>query len=334
MRRRLYLVLLASLAFVYAGCDTPTPLNPYQDFGESVWLPDNSTLLLYIQQADLDNATTLPNPAYSLAEMNTSATITKQYNTPEKSFIDFGHTTIFTDPAGTQAVTEMGINIYRVHLASGASEEVISSLHLIMVSDDCNIVIGTKSPPLQPIKTVWIYDISSGNRIVNKFDVSNINTNRGIWLGGGRFAIGIIDSVGTHITIFDTTGKMLDVIPNASISNNNFAYFPAANVLYFRNNDSHVEKINLSNHGRTMILPFKTDNFAVTKDESTIIYNVFNGTVSTAIMRKRNIATSTDTQLVDDAYSRVYLSPNEDKIAYLHSKDLYFLEMKFIPFSK
>lgn len=331
MTKHLYLLLL--LAAVVSSCSEVTPLNQFQDIAEVQWKTDGSGMLSFIERANGDNGGTLSG-AYSLYEVNSDGSLGSQYETGTTAIQGFSFT-IFMNDNGTKAITQMGAyDVYEIDIPSKKATKLIDDLYLIAASGDGRFVVGTYSPPRQPIKTITIYDITSSTpRMIKQFDVSGIKSNRGIWIDSSMFGVAIIDSVGYHINIYDTTGAKLNTLGNADISNHNIHYDSDSKNLYFRNNDGNVIKENYVSGARTTIIGKNTvQNFDVSKDETVVAYSILE--TDRGVLYKHSVTSGADTQLADDVLAGANLSPLEDKISYINLIEVNQYGVKVIPFSK
>ncbi len=331
MTKHLYLLLL--LAAVVSSCSEITPLNQFQDIAEVQWKPDGSGMLSLLERANGDNGGTL-NGAYSLYELGGDGSLGSEYETGTTAIQGFSYA-IFMNDNGTKAITQMGAyDVYEIDIPAKKATKRIDDLYLIAASRDGRFVVGTFSPPRQPIKTVTLFDISTSTpRKITQFDVSGVNTNRGIWLDDSTFAIAVADSIGNHINVYDTAGVLLQTIANANISNHNIHFDSDSKNLYFRNNDGNVIKQNIVSGARATIVTKNTvQNFDVTKDETVIVYSILE--TNTGVLYKHSVTSGADTKLADDVLAGAYLSPIEDKIAYTRLIEINQQGVKVIGFSK
>lgn len=331
MTKHLYLLLL--LAVVVSSCSEVTPLNQFQDIAEVQWKTDGSGMLSFIERANGDNGGTLSG-AYSLYELNSDGSLGSQYETGTTAIQGFSFT-IFMNENGTKAITQMGAyDIYEIDIPSKKATKRIAGLQLIAASGDGRYVVGTFSPPRQPIKTVTIFDMTPDSpRVVKQFDVAGIKNNRGVWLESGTFGAAVADSIGYHINIYDTTGTKLNTVANADISNHNIHYDNGSKSLYFRNNDGNIERQNIITNARTMLIEKSSvQNFDVTDDESVVVYSILE--TDKGVIYKYVVASDSQTQLTDDVLAGAYLSPLEDKLSYIYFVEVNQYGVKVIPFSK
>jgi hypothetical protein len=330
MTKHLYLLLL--LSAVVSSCSEVTPLNQFQDIAEVQWKTDGSGMLSFIERANGDNGGTLRG-AYSLYDLNSDGSLGSLYETGTTAIQGFSYT-IFMNDNGTKAITQMGAyDVYEIDIPSKKATKRITGLHLIAASGDGQYVVGSFSPPRQPIKTVTIFDMTSDSpRIVKQFDVAGIKNNRGVWLDG-TFGAAVVDSVGYHINIYDTTGATIKTIGNADISNHNIHYDNDTKNLYFRNNDGNIERQNIATNARVKLIgKFFVQNFDVTGDESVVVYSILE--TDKGVMYKYVVSSGTETQLTDDVLAGANLSPLEDKLSYIHLVQVNQYGVKVIPYSK
>lgn len=328
-----HISFLLFLAAVVSSCSEITPLNQFQDIAEVRWKTDGSGMLSFIERANGDNGGTL-NGAYSLYELNGDGSLASQYETATTAIQGFSYA-IFINDNGTKAITQMGAyDVYVIDIPAKKATKRIDDLYLIAASKDGRFVVGTFSPPRQPIKTVTLFDITmSTPRKIMQFDVSGINTNRGIWLDDSTFAIAVNDSIGNHINIYDTAGVLLQAIANANISNHNIHFDSDSKNLYFRNSDGNVIKQNIVSGARATLIQKNTvQNFDVTNDETVVVYSILE--TNKGVLYKHSVTSGADTQLADDVLAGAYLSPLEDKVAYTHLIEINQQGVKVIGFSK
>ncbi|HEY6171385.1 MAG TPA: hypothetical protein VIX80_03905 [Candidatus Kapabacteria bacterium] len=332
MTKHLYFLLL--LAAVVSSCSEVTPLNQFQDIAEVQWKNDGSGMLSFIERANGDNGGTLSG-AYSLYELNSDGSLGSQYETGTTAIQGFSFA-IFMNDNGTKAITQMGAyDVYEIDIPSKKATKRITGLYLIAASNDGRFVVGTFSPPRQPIKTVSIFDMTSDSpRVVTQFDITGIKNNRGVWLDNGTFGVAVTDSIGYHISIYDTTGTMLNTIANADISNHNIHFDADSRYLYFRNNDGKVIRQNVATNERETVINKPTvQNFDVTADEYFVVYSILES--DKGKMYKYYVDQRLEfSAITDDVLAGAYLSPLEDKLSYVHFVVVNQYDVKVIPFSK
>lgn len=331
MNKQYFFLLL--LAAAVSSCSEVVPLNQLQDIANVEWKTDGSGMLTLIEQANGDIGQTL-SAAYTLSDVEQDGTLGAEYSTGTTAIQGYSYS-IFMNKDGNRAITQMGAyHVYEIDIPARSARKVIPDLYLIAASDDGRFVVGSYSPPRQPIKTITIAELYTDTfRIIKQFDVNGVKNTRGIWLGNGSFAIAVNDSVGSHITVYDTTSLVLTTIGNADITNHNIHYDEDSRNLYFRNNDGNVERQNVVTGERKMIV-FKAtvQNFDVTDDESVAIYSILE--TDKGVMYKYTIATEAEVKIADDVLAGAYLSPSEDKVAYLYLKQLNYYDIKVMNFSK
>jgi len=355
MTKQLLTIFLILFIFCAAGCDSGTQTTQNQDIGEIQWQSDGSAIFGYIQSYALNINTTQPPIAYSIAKFNTDGSLAQTYNSngPASRPVDpiTGQITesyspsIYLSPDGSQIVTQLENDLYRYNVKTNVLQKLDSLQHLITVSPDLHYTVSTNSPQIQPIKTIYIYDIlNSPIRLVKKFDIDNVALEPGLWLANtGMFAITCYDSTGAHVDIFDTTGSLRNIIGGAETAFHNVAYNTLANDIFLRNwagksTDQFLDKINLSSMTRTNILNFQVENFDITADEQVIIYSAkdtINSTVHGNSMKIRNLQTLKELPqpLATDIMRYVVLSHSQDRVAYVRG-DINFNQIQTISFAR
>lgn len=324
--RLLFIVIIG--ANFYA-CENPATLDQGQIISEVSWKPDGSGILSLIQRYNASPTVSSPIEGYDLYRIGGDGSLGDPYSAPAKAISDFSFA-IFQSQDGKRATLQLGNNVYRIDLNSGAATQLVGSYHLIAMSPDEKYLIGSHSPAGQPIKTISIYDVSATPaRLVKGFDIHVANS-RGVFFADNTFGITVIDSIGTNITIFDTMGTARDTIADAATISHNFVYHPTTGSLFFRNGANNIVKVNMTTFSRQTIVPASVTNFDITADENFIIYNQYQG--SKLQMVKREVASGNESLLTDDILWGVFLSPNDDKVAYIRAANVNFHEIKVMPF--
>lgn len=327
-----YLFVLLLFSVIVSSCSEVIPLNQFQDIAEVCWKRDGNGMLTHLERANGDNGGFLAG-IYSLYDLTSDGSLSNNYHSDENTFAGFSFT-IFLSDDGKKAVTQMGLyDVYEVDLESKIASKRIDDLQLIAVSSDCKYVVGTFSPPRQPVKTVTIYDISTtAPRKMHQFDVAGIKNNRGIWLDSS-FAIAVTDSVGYHIEVFDTSGMLKQKIANADISNHNIHFDRQSKNLYFRNNVGNVVRQNVISDARSTVIAKNTvQNFDVTNDETILVYSILE--TDKGVLYKHTLSSGDDIALASDVLAGAYLSPREDKVAYISLLHINNQVVKVVSFNK
>ncbi|MDP4235448.1 MAG: hypothetical protein Q8919_03260 [Bacteroidota bacterium] len=344
---------LLPLLLIYSGCDSGTQSTQVQHNVELRWKADGSSLFGLMQSYSVTSTSTIPAVGYSIVRFDGNGSLAETFKTDPKSrpidpitgSIDSYSPSLYVSADGSTIVTQLEGDLYRYRPQSGNLEKLATQLHLITVSGDLHYAVGTPSPDAQPIKTIQVFDLSySPIRLVTHFDVNGVETNSGIWLNNGTFGINCADSIGAHISIYDTTstGIPRTVIAGAEAVFHNAVFDPATNNLFVRNRNGSktgtsfnytVDRVNLTTTARANVLNFVVENFDVTHDNNVIVYSFYDST-STIHMRSRNLVTSNDISIADDILLIIALSPSEDKLAYIRERDANFDEVHVIPFNK
>lgn len=345
----LFVILLLT-----GGCDSGTQSTQVQDNVEIKWQSDGSSIFGFLRSYTVTSTSAVPFTGYSIVRCNNDGSVAETYKTDPKSRpidpatgnIDSYSSSLYVSPDGNTVVTQLEGDLYRYHPHTGVLEKLVTQLHLIVSSPDLHYAVGTPSPDVQPIKTINVYDLSSAPiRLVTHFDVNRISASSGIWFNNGTFGVNCTDTLGAHISIFDTTSTgtppPLNVIGSAEAVFHNFFFNSQTNDLFFRNRNSRkdgasfdgtVDRINLTSMVRANVLNLKVENFDVTKDESTIVYSAYDSAI-TIHMRSRNLQSSKELQIADDIKLIIALSPTDDKLAYIRGS-LDHNEIHVIPFIK
>lgn len=336
-------------ASLFSGCNSGTQNTQVQDVVELKWQADGNSIYGFLQSYTATNTSVNPSAGYTIVRFNSDGSLAETYNLDPKSrprdlvtgSLDSYTPSLFVSSDASTIVTQLDADLYRYHPKSGILEKLVTQFHLIVASPDLHYAIGTPSLDPQVIKTIIIYDLSASPvRIVHQFDIKGVAASSGIWLNNGLFGITCNDSVGAHISIFDTTssGTPLSVIGGAEIAFHNAVFDSLTNELFFRNHggkatDYFVDKVNLTTFSRGNILNFKVENFDVTRDESAIIYSAYDAS-STIHMKTRNLQSSNELAIADDIRLIIALSPKEDKLAYIRQRDQNFNEVRVLAFTK
>ncbi len=311
-------LLLFLILILVQSCSEIIGSDEYQDIAELQWKHDGSGMVGFVEHINA-NASVQASGLFDIYSIRTDGSLDKKSSSGYRAVQDVSFT-IFMGDDGMSAVTQLGAyNTCRIDLTSLAVTPIIPDLHLYAVSPDLRFVVGSYSPPRQPIKTVSVYDVSvSPVRLVQSFDLPNIKNTRGIWLDSGRYALAVNDSAGSHIEIFDTLAGKILTFPNTDISNHNVAYFPGSGNLYVRDNAQWLVLCNLQTRERQTLINLDVKNFSITNDESTCVFTVFEE--QKIKLKKRRLPSGIDETLADDDIIRgPFLSPDNKKIAYIRS---------------
>ena len=352
-KQSLTIVFICLFGLFINGCDSGTQTTQNQDVVEIKWQSDGSAIFGFIQAYASTINSTQPSIAYNIARFNADGSLAQNYNTngfasrptdPNTGQVESFAPAIYLSSDGSTLVAQLENDLYRYNTKTNFLTKLQTLFHLIYASSDLKYVIGTPSPANQPIKTIQVYDISvSPIRLVTHFDVSGATTSPGIWLNNGTFGISCTDSIGDHISIFDTAsiGIPISVIDGAETQFHNTVFNPQTNDLYVRNHagkttDYYVAKINLSSMTRTNLVNFSVDNFDISSDEQILIYSAsdsVNSTTNGTSIRARNLQTLKEQTLATDNLRFIQLSPAQNKLAYI-SGTFSFNQIRVIPFSR
>jgi len=345
--------LIFCICCIAAGCDSGSQTTQYQDVAEVKWQSDGSAIFGFIQSYALNINSSQPSVFYNIAKFNTDGSVNQIYNSngPASRPVDaLGQTesyspSIYLSADGSTIITQLEYDLYKYSVRTNVLQKIDSLFHLILVSPDLHYAIGTTSPQIQPTKTILVFDINSSPiRQVRKFDVMGVSLSPGIWLNNGSFGITCSDSVGEHISIFDTNsvGIPIAVIPGAQTQFHNAVFNAATNDLFIRDHagkttDYYLDKVNITSMARTTILNFQVDNFDVTNDEQVVIYaakDTINSTTNGSSIKSRNLQTLNEQTLAKDNLRYVVLSPAQNQLAYVSGSPTTFNEIHVIPFTK
>lgn len=315
--------MIFTTSFLSGGCDNGTQTIQIQDIVEFKWQADGNALFGLEQKYSTAPTSTQPGIQYTLVRFNSDGSLAQTYNISPKSRLDYSNS-LFISGDGNIAVTQLEFDLYRFNTKTETLEKLQTQIHLITVSPDLHYAVGTSSPDIQPIKTVNVYDINtSPARLVSHFDAAGVDLKPGVWLNDGTFGISIIDSVGRHISIYDTAGTRKAIINGADLAFHNFVFFPQTNHLYVRKwsgslspvNQS-VVKVDLTTMTNSSLINVAVENFDITQDENIIIYSAYDSS-SSIHLKSRNLTSQNETSIATDILRIISLSPSEDKLAYV-----------------
>lgn len=321
---------------IFTGCDSPLTGLEVQDIAEVQWRRDGSAMIGFVQNFVSNPNIADPRVAYQLTRIAVDGKIGASYQIDGRSISDFSYS-IFVTADDRYAITQLAVldaqqylksaGVYRIELASGAEQKLLSDFHLIAVSPDGRFLIGSHSPGMQPIKTLTVYDVNTESvRKVTAFDIDGLATMSGVWLNSGQFAVTVNDSVGYHIDIYDTLGVLRRRIGAARTPAHNVKFIPATNHLYFRANNGSIGMADLTNGSESQPIHFEVQNFDLSQEEKLLYYTVRNG--DKLLLMKQDIETGSETQLADNVLWGVFLSPDEKKVAYIYEREPNFQEIR------
>jgi hypothetical protein len=343
---------ILTIALSISGCDSGTGNTQQQDVVELQWQSGGSTIYGFIQSYVQTLNSTTPATAYNIGRFNSDGSTAQTYNTsvfsrpvdPSTGETESYAPSIYLSQDGNTIIAQLENDLYRYGTKTNLLEKLQTLVHLIVVSPDLKYAITTSSPGIQPIKTVSVYDITGASaRLVTHFDLTNLALEPGVWLNNGTFGVSVSDSVGRHISLFDTLGTLKGMIGGADISFHNHVFFPQTNHLYVRKwsgtsspVNSSISLVDLSTMTSSTVLNTAVDDFDVTKDEQDIVYSARDTTISTTnglSIRSINVTSLKNQLIATDIIRIVSLSPAEDKVGYV-SGDVNFNQIRVVPFTK
>ena len=324
------------MVITLAGCDSINTSTDIQDIVEIKWQPDGSAIYGFMQKLTLSQYQTYPSASYTVTKFNMDGTFNKSLPTDQQAVTDISFS-IYLSATNPSLITQVGSDLYQINTSTNAYSKLYELFHLLVVSPDQHYAVGSVSPPNRPVKTVVVADLTvQPARIVSSFDLSGITQEPGIWVGNGRYAITLADSLKTHVTVFDTSGTVIGTIGGAEVAFHNSAFIASTNMLYVRNqaqqkNDGSVDKINLSTMQRTNVLPQSVESFDVSQDDGLMVFNQYipnaDSSQQTLTMFAKNLVNGNQSQLTNDVLSLVSLSPAADHVAYIHMRDVNYNEI-------
>jgi hypothetical protein len=334
------LLFALCFAIVLNGCGYNNGVTNIQRIAELVWKNDGSGLYGFAQKTSISDASGLTaSEEYTPAVFDGNGSLVKQFTEAQKAVTDYSYS-LFVSPDGTNAITQLGNDLYRIDLNTGAATKLDSLFHLLVASPDLHYAVGTFSPDNRLVKTVTILDLSTPSpTTVHEFDISEIKKTPGIWCSGSTFGLSFFDSAGSHITIFDIDGSVVRTIGGAEAPFHNGKYIASTNTLYFRERtgsvgDGLIDKMNLTTGSRQVVLNISSiENFDITSDEQFMVYNTYvlntDSVTSTLKLKIRNLSTGQEKELTSDILGYCILSPAGDKVAYVRG-NVTFNEAKVI----
>ncbi len=323
------------------GCGYTNSITEVQNIVELNWKQDGTAIYGFIQKTSFNDAQTSPlTEAFDFCSFKSDGSLNKAYPADQQAINDFSFAT-FIDQNASQVITQLGADLYRIDLNSGAYTKLTELFHLLAVSPDLHYAVGSHSPANRPRKTITILDITqSPVQVVGEFDDSTgLTATSGLWLSGQTFALTEKDSTGNNISIYDFTGNLVKRIGGASAPFHISKYIPSTNTIYFVNRsgniltDGTISKVNLSTNERQSVLVDSAENFDISPDEQFITFTSYRANTDGTITLKlyiRNIATGAQIELASDPLRYTVFSPAADRIAYIRKRDQYFNEVRVI----
>ncbi len=318
------LLLLFGAASLFEACATTTTTDTQQDFANLVWKPDGSGMYGLFDRQLLYVTNTATNQ-YIIGIYNQTGGLIGTVPTTNMAV----NPNFFVDSQNAHAVAELGANLYKVDLPSGNQTLLATKVRLFVASPDLHYAIVTPSPDGSPVRTISVLDIqSSPAREIKKWDVSQVSDNSGIWIKNGRFGL-TVNNGGAQIDIFDTLGNLVDSVQTADQEFHNGNYVAATDDLYYRTGGNGVDRINLTTRAIThMFSTEAVDNFDVSVDGKTLAVNATSGI---SVINTQTLAAKFITN--DAIYWGVFLSPTDDRLAYIHQSDGSIRDIHVLSFS-
>lgn len=321
------------VALLWFGCDSGLDTSSeVQRAREVQWLPSGNSLVGFVQYFVTNAYSTDPGLIFKVTPIDANGKTGGSYNTKEPAYDNFYYgifLTLFPTIDNAHVFAQLGRNVYKVTLSNGNVQEIVKDFRLSIVSPDGRFVVGTHSQNLLIRKTLTVYDVSSSpiRKVLGK-EIDSLSILAGVWLGNGQFALTVNDSVGWHIDIYDTTGALKHRVGGAATPTHNVDFIASTNHLYFRANDGSVGMIDLNNFVESQPIHFEVQNFDVSNDERLIYYTIRSG--DKVYLKRYDTQTGDNSQLADDVFWGAFLSPDENKIAYVYERKVNFEEVKVL----
>jgi hypothetical protein len=331
----LHCVLFLALALM--SCDSGLGTDSeVQYVSEVAWLPDGSSMLGFVQYFVSSPIDPDPPLVYDIMRIDETGKIGVTYNKKEPAYETYYYNILLSLflSADHTVIAQLGSNVYRINLTSGAEEKMLTDFHLTTVSPDGRFVVGTHSQKRVWRKSIYVYDVATTPvREVTRFEVDSLSPFPGLWLKDGQFAVTVQDSAetnegapGWHIDVYDTTGAFFARIGAARTAPHNSKFISSTNHLYYRTNDGSVGMYDLSAETVSQPIHFGVQNFDISSDERYMYYvTAINGS-----LKRYEIATAEEVELATGVFWGAFLSPDEQKIACVREKRTNFQEVKVI----
>lgn len=325
MQKQKYLAVLPALRCVFVltllamnGCDTQSPALDAQAVGDLKWKPNASGMMALIEQtsqAALQSGAT--TQAFDVFSVDANGGIGQKLPAPGQSVPQYV-SGIFLSSDGSRAVTTLGSNIFRLDVASGTWTSVIDNAYLLGVSRDAKYVTTLQSNGI-----VKIYDVlAAPARLIAQITTVALDAKQSLWLDNGQFTLNFLDSLQRPLLrIYDTTRAIVKEIPNASTPFHASGYAPGSRDLFVANSSHGIDRINLDTYARSAMYSGDANSFDVSQDGRVIVY-VANDSTANGALHILNTANGHESITGDKAIA-VFLSPQADRVAYIHYVDGY-----------
>ncbi|MDP4198247.1 MAG: hypothetical protein Q8922_05015 [Bacteroidota bacterium] len=332
MKRSLTILLFA---FGVAGCDSTSTLTTLQVVNEVAWLPDQSGMLAIIQRQTQDATTGTTSTTGGLFRVGADGTIGSQISMPDQQMLQSSYpNVIFISKNGRYAITQVGINIYRVDLQSNTATNIISNQNLLGVSPGMKYLICTETPPIGESGTrfAFVYDISSSPiREVCQPTLNGVFDSRALWLDDASFAFSARDSLRHYeVRIYDTLGTVKSTIPEALVAYHQSGYAPQANALFVYDDSGSIDRVDLATGMRTAAVVHDTVQAMDVTTSANLIAYISGGTQNPYTLYALNPQTGNRNAVASSALA-VVLSPNGDRAAYLRNSGGYPFDIQVVP---
>jgi hypothetical protein len=347
------IIFVIGLLFLSAGlassCDSPTSAYTGQDFRNVEWKPDGSGMVTLFERYDA-TSTTAPG-VYTFGLFNPDGSIANTVSSSDSWANPFFPPYFYLSQDNRTAIVQLGVanpnaNLVAVDLTSGNERLIASKVNLLCCSPDFKYAVVSPSPlGTQPIVKISILNISGSQAYeVKNFDVANVFTNAGgLWLANGKFAITVTGSP-WQIDIFDTTGTLVDSVPNGELLFRQSNFVASTNDLYYINPGASdiagIDRYNIVSKLPPTHVYAGSDavsDFDVSSDGSLIaMVTTTPSSSSGSTLWAMNSATGNRNQITGDLVWGAFLSPNGQKVAYVHqqSGNTNFDEILVSPISK
>jgi hypothetical protein len=334
--RKIFVIALLFLSAAFASsCSNPSSAYTGQDFRNAVWKPDGSGIVSLFERYDA-SSTTAPG-VYTFGLFNPDGSIASTVSTSDSWANPVFPAYFYVSQDGRTAIVQLGVanpnaNLVAVDLTSGNQRLIASKVNLLGCSPDLKYAIVSPSPlGTQPIIKISVLNISGSQAYeVKNFDLANVFTNAGaLWLTNGEFAITVTGSP-WQIDIFDTTGKIVDSIPNGELLFRQGNFIAQTNDFYYINpnaggtNVGGIDRYNIVSKQPPTHIYANSDgvtDFDVSSDGTLIAMVTSTPTSSSSnSLWALNTATGHRNLITGDLVWGAFLSPNAQKVAYVHQQ--------------
>ncbi len=342
MKRPLFYFSLAfSVAVGLAGCDSTLSVTTMQVVNEVAWLPDESGMVAIVQQQTQDATTGATTLTGGLYRIGADGSIGTQINTQDKQIIANRYPPIIcVSKDGRTAIAQVGINIYRVDLTTNTATIIVANQNLLGVSPGMKYLISTETPPngfgtsQGGPRLCFVYNLSvNPPREVSEPTLNGVFDSRALWLDDATFAFSGVDSLRHwQVRIYDTTGTVRQIIPEALMAYHQSAYARQANALFVYNDSFGIDRVDLTTGVRTTAIVHDSVQSMDVSASGNLIAYCSGGTVGPYTLYALNPLTGKTNAIATDAMV-VVMSPNGDRVAYLRNSGGYPVDIHVLPIS-